>query len=303
MSEHTPIEWADATWSPWEGCTKVSLAATGGGGCDNCYAARMNGWLRNAENWGSGAPRRAYSAAHWEKPERWNAKAAREGKRLRVFPSVCDPFDNEVPQLWRTRFFALIDRTPHLTWLLLTKRIGNAARMLRADVPEGVRASEWEHVLLGATVVNQPEADRDIDKLLAIDAAGHFISYEPALGPLDATRWLTERPVYRGDDTSGFIDYGQALAWVIAGGESGPHARPAHPDWFRSLRDQCAAAGVPFLFKQWGEWAPNCLCGTPHAHRDTPRPEPGKRGCMFRCGKAAAGRLLDGVEHNGVPAC
>lgn len=294
MSATTAISWSDSTWSPWEGCTRVSIATTGGGGCDNCYAERMNRWLRRGENWGPGAPRREYSEAHWAKPVRWSAEAARTGTRRSVFPSVCDPFDNEVDEERRMRFFRLIADTPHLTWLLLTKRIGNALKMVDAGM--------WEHlphVRLGATIVNRDEMLRDGPKLKAVPAALAFWSYEPALGPL------------------GKIPRELLPDWVIAGGESGPHARPAHPDWFRSLRDQCAAAGVPFHFKQWGEFLPASADEADPTLPDVPESRifwsdgskwdrfDGQRGgvdMVAKVGTAAAGRLLDGVEHNGFPA-
>ena len=322
MAENTAIEWTDATWSPWEGCTKVSP------GCDHCYAEGMNRWLRKGENWGAGAPRRVYSSAHWDKPLRWNAEAARNGVRLKVFPSVCDPFDNEVTPVIRAQFLRLILDTPHLTWLLLTKRIGNVRGMVDAGM--------WEHltnVWLGATMVNQEEMDRDARKLLAVPAHVHFISYEPALGPIDVTPWLRpycdagSRPHPDGGGIAcprcNGVGSCAGLSWVIAGGESGRHARPAHPEWFRSLRDQCAAAGVPFLFKQWGEWAPpDDIEAHGRAHHGwweddredggVPRhewPGPVSNGVelaalrpeVFRIGKKAAGRLLDGIEHNGFP--
>jgi protein gp37 len=303
MSESTAISWCDSTWSPWEGCAKVSPA------CDHCYAERMNKWLRKGENWGPGAPRREFGEDHWDKPLRWNAAAAKAGKPRTVFPSVCDPFDNEVDFALRERFFALIRSTPKLRWLLLTKRIGNVPAMV-AMIPGWLPPNVW----LGATICNQAEADRDIEKLLEVPARVRFISYEPALGALDLTRIPLRRNGRDAiigslpknahiDALRGFSDNGTQtrIDWVIAGGESGPGARPMHPDWVRSLRDQCAAAGVPFHFKQWGEWAPNCLCDTAHAHRDTPRPVSGKPGCMFRCGTKAAGRQLDGIEHNGAP--
>jgi protein gp37 len=238
MADTTPIEWCDATWSPWEGCTKV------GPGCDHCYAEGMNRWLRKGANWGPGAPRRAYSDEHWKKPVRWNDSAKATGRRLRVFPSVCDPFDNEVDPAWRARFFALIDQTPNLTWLLLTKRIGNVAAMIEA--PGMQKCGLPENVWLGATVVNQEEALRDILKLVNTPARVHFISYEPALGPLDLdVEYLTAklgRYPFKGLQSEHRTKLIDMLDWVIAGGESGPGARPAHPDWFRSLRDQCAVA-------------------------------------------------------------
>ena len=320
MADHTAIEWTDATWSPWEGCTKVSTAASGGGGCDNCYAEAMNRWLHKGNNWGPGASRRAYSEAHWQKPIRWDAKAQAAGKRMRVFPSVCDPFDNEVDPAWRARFFALIYCTPHLDWLLLTKRIGNAAKMLEAP---GMQKVTPGNVSLGITAVNQTELDRDAPKLLRIQARVHFLSYEPALGPIEAARWLGPQcfggsvpgPGGVGGVTcprcGGASGHCPGISWVIAGGESGPRARPAHPDWFRSLRDQCAASGVPFLFKQWGEWLPAEFPSDEECFADdgSERQLEGRirrvrvdgHVDMARIGKKAAGRQLDGRTHDDYP--
>lgn len=132
---NTTIEWTDASWSPWEGCQKV------GPGCDHCYAESMNRWLRQGANWGPGAPRRVYSDDHWEKPLRWNDAAAKLGEYRKVFPSVCDPFDNAAPVGQRERFAQLIANTPHLVWMLLTKRIGNAAAMLADMFPRGCRTT------------------------------------------------------------------------------------------------------------------------------------------------------------------
>jgi protein gp37 len=232
MSENTPIEWADASWSPWEGCQKV------GPGCDHCYAESMNRWLRRGENWGPGAPRRTYSDDHWEKPLRWNRMAAGTGHRPKVFPSVCDPFDNAAPEGLRARFAQMILDTPNLIWLLLTKRIGNAAAMLEEMFPAGIPENVW----IGATIVDRSEMLRDAAKLKAIKTASRsvvtFWSVEPMLGDLG------EIPLELMPDG------------VIVGGESGRGARPLHPAWVRRLRDQCLAAGVKFMFKQWGAWAP-----------------------------------------------
>lgn len=247
MAETTAISWCDSTWSPWEGCTKVSL------GCDHCYAASMNDWLRKGENWGPGAPRREYSAEHWAKPLKWNARAAKDGTRPRVFPSVCDPFDNEVGKGRRQDFFRLIRATPNLTWLLLTKRIGNAERMIEEAICDMEIADDptyvpwpWPNIWLGATVVNQEEADRDIDKLLEVPARVRFLSIEPMLAPINLNAWLLAEHGRR------LIGAQPGIGWVIVGGESGRGARPMHPNWARLLRNQCAAAGVPFFFKQWG---------------------------------------------------
>nr|WP_275921833.1 DUF5131 family protein [Burkholderia sola] len=183
MSENTKIEWCDHTFNPWEGCQKV------GPGCDHCYAETRNARFGGgtAVNWGPGAPRRRTSAANWRKPLQWNRDGtfyAIHGRRQRVFcASLADVFDNEVDLLWRRDLFRLIADTENLDWLLLTKRIGNVTTMLRhigvERLPDNVR--------LGATIVNQAEADRDIPKLLAVPARVRFLSMEPLLGPVDLT--------------------------------------------------------------------------------------------------------------------
>lgn len=359
MAENSAIEWTDHTFNPWVGCTKV------GPGCDHCYA---EGWAKRGGKaagvtWGG--ERRRTSDSNWRQPLKWNAQAQREGRRFRVFcASLADVFDNQVPASWRAHLFALIEQTPHLDWLLLTKRIGNVMPMLS----EVAHSLFWmdrleapglpENVWLGATVVNQEEADRDIPKLLAVPARVRFLSIEPMLGPIDLQRSCTIRcpngdcqPHSSGhrvvvDSESGgtliecFCSRLNGLHWVIFGGESGPKARPMHPDWARSLRDQCTAAGVPFLFKQWGEWLP----GENEAHPTAKEPDGSLRRIAHhqdgrwgatetrpteanyvtwdeagemrrgpwdgrpnvtcwaeRVGKRAAGRLLDGAEHNGFP--
>ncbi len=328
MSANTKIEWCDHTFNPWEGCQKV------GPGCDHCYAEARNARFGGgtATNWGPGAPRRRTSAANWKKPLQWNAQAdafmAQHGRRQRVFcASLADVFDNAVDPQWRADLFALIWATPHLDWLLLTKRIGNVMGML-ADLAHGsdpdlslLDMMPLTNVWIGATIVNQAEADRDIPKLLAVPARVRFLSMEPLLGPVNLER---PRPGPDLDQGGGskicqpwLIQSG--IDWVIVGGESGPGARPMHPDWVTSLRDQCKAAGVPFLFKQWGEWTPG---ENVERHRGTVATakwwdeewsfheedlastdghiddEPD----LYRIGKKAAGRLLDGREWNEFPA-
>lgn len=315
MAENSAIEWTDHTFNPWEGCQKV------GPGCDHCYAetrnARFGGGV--AGNWGPGAPRRRTSASNWRKPLRWQAGAtaffAAHGRRQRVFcASLADVFDNAVDPAWRADLFALIEATPDLDWLLLTKRIGNVDKMLREVTNKQVM---MRNVWLGATIVNQREADRDIGTLVSLPARVRFLSIEPLLGPISLQ--FTLRQVLPGQSYPRPIDH-RGVDWVIVGGESGAGARPMHPDWARSLRDQCAAAGVPFLFKQWGEHA---------LTYDRDRDDPDWRRCADqerKCagqwlnlaggtgfhgdrvhyaalvGKKAAGRLLDGVRHDGVPA-
>lgn len=340
MSKTTAIEWCDSTFNPWIGCTRVSPA------CDDCYAARSTPARTLGVVWGPSAERRRTNAENWKHPLRWNAKPFYEcegcgwrgeddsessrlricmscGTRLararrRVFcASLADVFDNEVPVQWRRDLFDLIEATPHLDWLLLTKRIGNASRLYANAYLDSARP--WPgNVWLGATICNQTEADRDIPKLLATPAAKRFLSIEPMLGPITLREVHSDiceidaltcnhgvlRPLRGRSDAK--------VHWVICGGESGPRARPMHPDWARSLRDQCAAAGVPFLFKQWGEWLPakegrsitgHVLVLEGHAPL-TDKPqwhgfEDGQQ--VARVGKRAAGRLLDGRTHDGFP--
>jgi len=337
MSENTKIEWSDATFNPWIGCTKISP------GCDGCYAARQDEFRKwTPEGWGG--PRKRTSEALWALPVKWNRVPffqcltcgnrfgianRKEGivacnycqgeslkqVRRRVFcASLADVFDNEVDPTWRVDLFRLIAATPNLDWLLLTKRIGNAwPMMLEVARRCGGGEQPLDNVWLGATIVDQAEADRDIPKLLAVPARVRFLSMEPLLGPVDLTNIQTRVGAgidvfsaleYDGDPDDD-VEFGTAtLDWVIVGGESGPKARPMHPDWARSLRDQCAAAGVPFLFKQWGCWAPgsvfpDAIPSGEYCDFDGALKTDDER--VWRVPKKAAGRLLDGVEHNGFP--
>lgn len=229
MAETTAISWADASFNPWIGCTKVSTGPQGA--CEFCYAERDNsrrGWV---PGWGHGIPR--HRTKTWGDPIKWNKQAAITGYRPRVFcASLADVFDNEVEQAWRDDLWALIKATPNLRWMLLTKRIGNARKML----PDDWDAVDYGHVGLMATLATQEEWDRDFPKLMQVPAAWHGVSAEPLLGS---------------------INIGDAKPdWLIAGGESGPKHRYTDPAWVRSLRDQCAANGVAFHFKQWGGTRP-----------------------------------------------
>jgi protein gp37 len=293
MGQQTEIAWCDSTFNPWEGCQKVSP------GCDHCYAetrnARFGGGV--APNWGPGAPRRRTSKANWNLPMRWNAEHeafhAAHGRRQRVFcASLSDWADNAVVDEWRDDLADLIRATPNLVWLMLTKRISNAETMLASMFPDGMP----ENVMVGATIVHQEEADRDIQKLLRTPAKGRFLSIEPLLGHINLERWLQPAGL---DTDLGLSNPG--IDWVIVGGESGPGARPLHPDWVHSLRKQCSDAGVPFLFKQWGEWVPMMghaegitVQGDKFTHQDGT--------IMGLAGKKAAGRLLNGKVWNEFPA-
>jgi protein gp37 len=333
VSENTNIEWADHTFNPWEGCQKV------GPGCDNCYAETRNARFGGgtAVNWGPGAPRRRTSVANWRKPMAWNRNAgvfyAQHQRRQRVFcASLADVFDNGVDVQWRCDLFDLIEKTPNLDWLLLTKRIGNVMRMItetaqiRFDLETVWNPRLLDNVWLGATIVNQAEADRDIPKLLAVPARVRFLSMEPLLGPVDLDLLKYEDCAERDGKGGVLTTRRKALDWVIVGGESGPNARPMSIQWTRSLRDQCAAAAVPFLFKQWGEWAPaqprpsetpgafaygdythdDAYDRMPRFHRTDRYPRQftsfGARAIVERMGKKSAGRQLDGATHDGFPS-
>lgn len=278
MAENSGIEWCDHTFNPWIGCTKVSPA------CDHCYAEAWDarGLQGQPTRWGPHADRTRTSAANWNKPRAWNRKAAAEGQRYRVFcASLADVFDNHKsiePEL-RADLWKLIRETPHLDWLLLTKRPQNIAKMLPYSWGDG----GWHNVWLGTTVENQTEADRRIPALLSVPARVRFLSCEPLIGPVDLTKVDPKIYAATGNALTGrwrweggpVRNEWRGLDWVITGGESGPDYRPADPDWFRHLRDQCKAAGVPFLFKQWEG----------RSQREI----------------KAKGRALDGVIHDGYP--
>lgn len=316
MSANSKIEWTDHTFNPWIGCTKVSPA------CDHCYAEVSTPSRTLGVVWGPHAERRRTSAGNWAMPKRWNAQAGafqvQHGRRQRVFcASLADVFDNAVPAQWRADLFTLIASTPNLDWLLLTKRIGNVKTML-AELAHGsdealslLDMMPLPNLWLGATIANQDEADRDIPKLLSVPAAKRFLSMEPLLGPVDLTNIAP--PSVEGREWHGIDSITPAnrqlrgcIDWVIVGGESGQHARPMHPDWARSLRDQCQAAGVPFFFKQHGEWigvddlrglaGGQCPGFGAYDHCQFDRQHE-----AVRVGKKAAGRLLDGHEWSEVP--
>lgn len=222
MGELSKIEWTDHTFNPWIGCQKVSP------GCDNCYAEAMMDRRYGRVQWGPHGERQRTSVANWRKPRQWNRAAVTGERRDKVFcASLSDWLDNRVPQQWREDLAIEIDETPNLDWLLLSKRIENWQRLSPwhdDDVPLNV----W----LGVTAEDQPNYDRRWSILQGIQAPVRFISYEPALGPLNLPT------------------AGPYPDWIICGGESGPHARFMRPDWARDLMHQCAEVGVAFFMKQ-----------------------------------------------------
>ncbi len=225
MAENSKIEWTDHTFNPWIGCQKVSS------GCDHCYAEALSkryGWVE----WGPHGQRKRTSEANWKKPLQW-AKAARtSGKRPRVFcASLADVFDNQAPGDWRADLFALIEATPELDWLLLTKRPENIARLMPSKW--ALTLNHWPaNIWLGTTCEDQPAFDRRWPILAKFPVTVHFISYEPAIGPLR----LHNSP--------------DQPDWIICGGESGPCARMMEPQWAADIKADCERAGVYFFMKQ-----------------------------------------------------
>ena len=333
MSDRTKIEWTDATWNPVTGCTRVSP------GCENCYIDwappfRIEGrhFTIPCERCGVGGfepmagkfrDSHACSVCNGEGEVRSHAIGSTTGVRLhperldqplrwrrprKVFVnSLSDLFHDDVPDEYIAQVFAVMARAENHTFQVLTKRHGRMRALLSSwEFREALRCklgwpdlAEWPlpNVWLGVTVEDQKRADLRVPALLDTPAAVRFLSCEPLLGPVDLSPWTGHG--YGGDprEEESLID------WVIAGGESGPNARPMHPDWARSLRDQCVAAGVPFFFKQWGEWAPDSYAVGVLPDRCTYVGDPIEanwthglpfRQRMRRVGKKAAGRELDG---------
>lgn len=290
MGENTHIEWCDHTFNPWIGCSKVSP------GCEHCYAEKLMDKRMGKVKWGPQGTRLRTSDANWRKPVAWNRKAAEAGVMHRVFcASLADVFEDR-PEVvgWRSELFELIRATPNLVWLLLTKRPENVMSMA-GSIPYNV----W----LGTSVENQATADERVPHLLGCPAALRFVSVEPLLGPVDFERggWSLLR---RLESPRRKVHWERGVDWIIVGGESGPKARPMHPQWARSIRDQCREAGVPFFFKQWGEWTPR-IPDFGQLGRDDIIDMNGDDGAapcyVMRVGKRAAGHLLDGAEHREFP--
>lgn len=265
MSDKSAIEWTDATWNPVTGCTKVSP------GCDHCYAETF------AERW-RGKPGHYYERGFdvqlrpekLDQPLRWK-------RPRRVFVnSMSDLFHDAISDEFIARVFAAMAQTPQHTYQLLTKRharmrslltsetfrvwtIAAQREVLAAGKPGCVPVvSAWPlpNLWLVVSVESQRWADIRIPALLETPAAVRGISCEPLLGPVDLTPYLAHQCDCPGPGHRRMSEYGPRLDWVVVGGESGPRARPMHPSWARGLRDQCTASGVPFFFKQWGEWGP-----------------------------------------------
>lgn len=269
MGENSKIGWvstpnpdgtitAGHTQNFWMGCTKVSPA------CAHCYAEVMMDHRYGKVKWGKGEERVVTSEANWKKPFAWDRKAAKTGTRPKVFcSSLADIFDDEVEPQWQRDAFEIMEATPHLDWLLLTKR----PELVHTTIPEHWWKGMWPaNVWLGVTVENQKQADLRIPILLENPAPVRFLSCEPLLGPInlrlntqgvpctkDGHPIMTLRDEMHGEKSAG-------IDWLICGGESGraKNVRPMHPMWVYDLRNQCELCNptIPFFFKQWGEFKP-----------------------------------------------
>lgn len=356
MADNSKIEWTDATWNPVTGCSVLTP------GCTNCYAMKLAGTRLRKHPSRAGLTKATNAGPVWNGKvrfnEEWLTQPLSWRKQRMVF--VCahgDLFHEDVPDAWLDRVFAVMALAPQHTFQALTKR---AKRMreycnqitapgrqwaqiahfgMQAQFPEEAIREAMDrlgkplpNVWFGVSTERQQEADQRIPDLLATPAAVRFISAEPLLGPINLTQIMRRAAdddwTYCDNALTGFRAHkcggwqDTKLDWVIAGGESGDGARPMHPDWVRSLRDQCAKTGVPFFFKQWGAWS---------QFYDRDRDDPDWRNvpqvdnqmgrgatrwhnlaggigfhgerlvAMRNVGKGAAGRLLDGLEHNGMP--
>jgi protein gp37 len=241
MGVQSKIEWTDSTFNPWVGCTKIARARGAPSACDFCYAEK---WAKRSGQvaWGD-HPRRRTTESYWRSPIVWNEQAesfqCRHGRRQRVFcASLADVFDNQVDPLWRADLFELIRKCEQLDWQLLTKRPQNIRKMLPRDWGAGYR-----HVWLGTTAEDAGAYQQRVPHLLRVPAAIHFVSYEPAVGPLE-----------RLDLDGLFPD------WLIIGGESGVRSdliRHTDPQWARRAIAECRRLGVAPFLKQWGTYKNN----------------------------------------------
>lgn len=297
----TKIEWTERSWNPITGCSPVS------DGCRNCYARRMAKRLRGRAGYPSNDPFRVtFHPDRLEEPLRM-----RKPRKIFVC-SMGDLFHPGVPDEWIDQVFAIMALCPNHTFQVLTKRAERMAKYFgeaesgkrkladaacygmslgffgAAAVASAVKNWPLPNVWAGVSAENQATADERIPHLLNTPAAVRFVSVEPMLGPVDITRWIWQNSL----DGSPAPKADPVLHWVIVGGETGPGARPMHPDWVRSLRDQCKVAGVPFFFKQWGDWATRGRAYI-HTFRDVPSGY-GDHHRMFHVGKKAAGNVLDG---------
>lgn len=316
MADETLISWADMTFNPWIGCTRISPA------CDGCYAAHLMETRMGRVQWGGpgkgAGTRERTSDANWRKPLAWDKKAKAEGRRPFVFcSSLADVFDNEVPTEWRRDLFELIAATPNLVWLLLTKRPQNIVKMVKE-----IRMMP-SNIAFGTTIEDRERAKKNLPGLIV--AAGLrplflFASCEPLIGDLgDLKPWMQGDPntqqLLEGERFEQGIKIGAdgwpklpAVGWWITGGETdqGSHkARPTHPNWFRSIRDQAIYHGLAYHHKQNGEFLPSSVAVPMNLHHKTQPDWVGEQNDtgekVYKVGKHRSGRELDGVTHDAFP--
>jgi len=230
MGETSGIQWTNATFNPWWGCTKIPQVDGRPSACDFCYAERDSKRYGH-DVWGHDAPRRELSEHNWNNPIRWNRKAEKEGKRLRVFSaSMADIFeDRRDLDAWRERLWKVIAITPMLDWLLLTKRPWLMSRFTPESWKEGWPANVWA----GTTTEDQHWFDQRMAALSKVPAKIRFVSAEPLFQSIDISQ------------------YSKHLSWVITGSESGWKARITEESWIQALKEQCVRAGIPFFYKQF----------------------------------------------------
>jgi protein gp37 len=344
MAQNSKIEWTHHTANLWHGCTKVHE------GCDHCYAETLSHrWGRDI--WGNDKPRMEIKSV-WNDLARYQILAKEAGEIHRVFVgSMMDIAEKPMPlidskgnqrsyttEALRTRLFKQIDNGhyPNLLFLFLSKRPGNYNKY----IPVGWKTNPPANVMFGTSPVNQETANKLVYQLMKVNGK-RFLSCEPLLGTIDLTRIEAQDETLDVINKIGFAvggavgDLVSGIDWVIVGGESGHGARPMHPEWVRSIRDQCKTAGVPFLFKQWGEYytssfqlgtnEPHFRMFASHQHwvnkaqtwvRGGKCISIDERGCkigkdfqecaypvaiMDRVGNKAAGRMLDGKIYNEFP--
>ena len=289
MSDKTSIEWTDATWNPVTGCQKVSE------GCRNCYA------LTFAERF-RGTPGHYFEhgfdvtlrPTKLELPFTWK-------KPRRVFVnSMSDLFHKDVPDEYIAKVFDVMAQTPEHTYQVLTKRPQRMKEFIEQYNPENLAPEILPNVWLGVSVENQQAAEERIPLLLETPAVVRFLSCEPLLGPVDLS--FVNQVDHPNNEGYG-IQAIEGINWIIAGGESGPKARPMHPEWVRMLRDQCIEAGVSFFFKQWGEWLPNAqeYDANPGDFDYEKKHVMVEDVAMCRAGKKKAGRKIDGRTWDELP--
>lgn len=286
MAENSAIAWTNHTFNPWIGCRKTASP-----GCRHCYAQE-----REAKRWGwtdfFGTDRRHRTAAgNWAKPRRWDRQAREEGKRVAVFcGSLCDILDNEVPVAWRNDLFDLIEATPNIDWLLLSKRWATE----RDWLPEQWMVEGFpKHVWPGLSVCGAQDT-RWLANFLRLPAVGRrFLSMEPLVEEVDIVKAVDEAWMEITGATGPSL---LGISGIITGGESGDEARPSNPQWFRIVRDACLAAGVDYCHKQNGEWASVSEVEGPGEHYTFP-----DHRTVRRVGAKNSGRTLDGEIHDALP--